>query len=76
VDFIDKTAKVEQRRGRAEASTDKQPLSISDLDMSRSSMIRMGKMGGGVDNRPLPDRPVSSRPDIRTSYDSRISFPF
>ena len=62
--------------------TSRRPLSNSDFGLSRSSLFRMGKIGGGarcggVENRHPRTDHFPFRPDIRTtSYNSRISSPF
>jgi len=59
--------------GRAEGTTGRGPPSNSDFDILRSSILRMGKVGGGSQNgTPWTDH-FPFRPDIRTSYNSRIS---
>ena len=57
--------------------TDSECPSNSDFDILRSSIYRMGKMGGGgpVTGPPRTDHYLF-RPDIRTSCNSRIRSPF
>jgi len=50
--------------------------SNSDFDILRSSLFRMGKMGGVSRNGTPRTHHLPFRPDIRTSYNSRIRSPF
>ena len=57
-------------------STGSECPSNSDVDVLRSSLFRIGKMGGGSRHGiPRTDH-CPFRPDIRTSYNSRIRPPF
>jgi len=57
------------------STTDSECPSHSDFD-SQIIDLSYGQNGGGVRNGPPPDRPLPFRPDIRTSYNSRIRSPF
>ena len=57
-------------------TTDIECPSNSDFDILRSSLFRMGKMGGGPVTGPPRTDHYPFRPDIRTSYKSRIKSPF
>jgi len=59
-----------------EGTTGRGPLSNSDFGMSRSSIFRMGKVGGGVEIRHPRTDHFPFRPDIRTSHNSRNSSRF
>ena len=58
-------------------STDSEcPSNSSGFDILRSSLFRVGKMGGGPVTRSPRTAHYPFRPDIRTSFNSRIRSPF
>ena len=50
-------------------------MSFSETDLSISSVFRVGKMRGGLTINPPRTDKLFYLLDIRTSFNSRISFP-